>query len=248
MKTKFKMCSKTTNLSVLVQRISTFLTISQLIGFAPLLYHLVEDDHRTWTIMSLYIALFLHYALNNVLYYGSSQISERKGWVLIWLIYYAVEYVGLFVFGIYSTFCVLTWPRRGWPEYYVFGPAVLSGVSLGVALIHVICWIVVLKHYVLSRQPINSIVQIVTSDEEKTNNEKILRSPIKSSGKDNSGFDQTEDEWSNDVIMEIGRKVWNKPNQEFLDKVTKNTKIDDRNISRSSNISINPETIYNSFG
>jgi len=120
MQTEFKMCSKTTTLSAHVQRISTVLTTSQLIGFAPLLYHLVEDDHRTWTIISLYIALFLHYALNNILYYGSSQTSGRNGCVLIWLIYYAAEYVGLFVFGVYSAFCVLTWPRRGWPKYYVF--------------------------------------------------------------------------------------------------------------------------------
>ena len=248
MQTEFKMCSKTTTLSAHVQRISTVLTTSQLIGFAPLLYHLVEDDHRTWTIISLYIALFLHYALNNILYYGSSQTSGRNGWVLIWLIYYAVEYVGLFVFGVYSAFCVLTWPRRGWPEYYVFGPAVLSGVSLGIALIHVICWIVVLKLYVITGQPINSVVQIMTTDEEKSKNEKTLRSPIKNCGKDNNGFDQSEDEWSNDVIMEIGRKVWNQQKQEYEDKETKKTKTDDRNISRSSNISINPEAIYNSFG
>merc|ERR1712038_96550 len=143
-------------------------------GFSPLLYHLVEDDHGTWTIISLYIALFIHYVLNSILYFGSSQISGRNGCVLIWLMYYAIEYIGLFVFGVYSAFCVLTWPRRGWPEYYVFGPAVLSGVSLGVALIHVICWIVVLKLYVISGQPINAVVQIVTSDEEKTNDEKML--------------------------------------------------------------------------
>jgi len=88
----------------------------------------------------------------------------------------------------------------------------------------------------------------MTSDEEKSKNEKMLRSPIKNSGNDNNGFDQSEDEWSNDVIMEIGRKVWNQPNQEYEDKETKKTKNDDRNISRSSNININPEAIYNSFG
>jgi len=208
------MCYNKTSLHAHVQRISIFLTTSQLMGFSPLLYHVLEDEHETWTIMSLYIALFIHYVLNCILYFGSSQISGRNGSVVIWLLFYAIEYVGLFIFGVYSAFCVLTWPRRGWPEYYIFGPAVLSGVSLGIALIHVICWIVVLKFYVLSGQNLNSVIQIVTSCDQKSKHENSINSEINNSGKDNVGFDKSEDEWSSDVIMEIGRKVWNQPTPE----------------------------------
>jgi len=241
------MCSNATSLSVHVQRISIVLTTSQLMGYAPLLYHLVEDDHTTWTIISIYIALFLHYLLNNILHHGSTQKSGRNGWVLIWLVYYAIEYVALFVFGVYSAFCALTWPRRGWPEYYVFGPAVLSGLSLGISLIHVICWIIVLKYYVLSEQQIISTIQIVTSSDEKIKNDKLLKSPSKSQEKDNTCFDMSEDEWSNDVIMEIGEKVWNQPSLKNKHREIKESKNGDNITSVPSKNSITPEAINNSF-
>ena len=242
------MCSKNTSLNVHVKRISTFLTSYQLMGFAPLLYHLLEQEHNKWSILSLYIALFLHYTLNNILYYGSSQVSGRNGWVLIWLIYHAIEYVGLFVFGVYTAFCVLTWPRRGWPEYYIFEPAVLSGISLSIALIHVICWIVVLKLYVLAGQNIKPVVEILPSNEEICKSEKSLKSENSNhgnNGRDNAGYYTSEDEWSNDVIMEIGRRVWNQPIQEDQDKKIHAEKSIDRTESRR--ITITPEAIYNSF-
>ena len=241
------MCSNKTSLHAHVQRISIFLTTSQLMGFSPLLYHLLEDEHKTWTILSLYIALFIHYVLNSILYFGSSQVSGRNGCVLVWLLFYAIEYVGLFIFGVYSAFCVLTWPRRGWPEYYIFGPAVLSGVSLSIALIHGICWIVVLKFYVLSGRNLNSVIQIVTSDEQKSKHENSINSENNNSGKDNVGFDKSEDEWSSDVIMEIGRKVWNQPSPENEIRIIKDGKSDDRIESNQTRISITPEAIYNSF-
>jgi len=239
------MCSKNTSLNVHVKRISTFLTSYQLMGFAPLLYHLLEQKHNKWIILSLYIVLFLHYTLNNILYYGSSQMSGRNGWVLVWLIYHAIEYVGLFVFGVYSAFCVLTWPRRGWPEYYIFEPAVLSGISLSLALIHVICWIVVLKLYVITGRNVKPVVQIMPSNEEISKSEKSMKTKGSNNGKDNVGFYSSEDEWSNDVIMEIGRKVWNEPIPDYRDKNMEAEKCIER--VESKGISITPEAIYNSF-
>jgi len=179
-------------------------------GFAPLLYWLLKQDHNMWTIISLYIAVFLHYALNNILYHGTTQNSGRNWYVLIWLVYHTIEYVGLFVFGVYSAFCVLTWPARGWPEYYIFSPAVLSGVSLGIATMNVVCWIVVLKFYVMPANPKESRVEIKASSTEDSKQDNFLNFYKNNKVKDKEEFNVAEDEWSNDVIMEIGQKVWNK--------------------------------------
>lgn len=220
------MCSKSITLNVHVKRISTFLTTFQLMGFVPLLYWLLKQDHNKWSILSLYIAVFIHYVLNNILYHGTTQKSGRNGYVLIWLVYHTIEYVGLFVFGVYSAFCVLTWPSRGWPEYYIFDPAVLSGVSLGIATMNVVCWIMVLKFYVMPTNPNKPVVEINASSKEDCKNEKNFHK--NRNGKDNGGFNDAEDEWSNDVIMEIGQKVWNRPStsqdsEHFIDNVIEGT-------------------------
>jgi len=150
--------------------------------------------------------------------------SGKNCCVLIWLTYNVIECVALFVFGIYAAFCVLTWPARGWPKYYIFGPAVLSGISLGIAAVNIVCWIFVLKFYVLPANQKRPVVEIKVSPTEHSKNDNLLNLHNNKHGKDNDGFNVTEDEWSNDVIMEIGQKVWNKssPNHEseqYLDNV-----------------------------
>ena len=222
------MCSKTMALNVHVKRISTFLTTFQLMGFAPLLFWLLKQNHNMWSIVGLYIVVFIHYVLNNILYHGTTHKSGRNGYVLTWLVYHTIEYVGLFVFGVYSAFCVLTWPARGWPEYYIFDPAVLSGISLGIATMNVVCWIVVLKFYVMPANPKKPVVEINASSKEDSKDENILNFHKNKNGKDNGGFNVSEDEWSNDVIMEIGQKVWNKPSpsqdsEHFLDNSIEGT-------------------------
>jgi hypothetical protein len=122
--------------------------------------------------------------------------------------------VALFVFGVYSAYSSLTWPARGWPEYYINDPIVLSVASISVATLHVCCWMIVLKFYSLVTDCSSDVITIMAASAlkaDKDNNISINHSRRET---DNcSGYNVAGDEWSSDVIMEIGRKVWNKPSE-----------------------------------
>ena len=209
------MCSRNATLKIHAKRISTFLTTLQLMGFAPMIYWLFHQNHNIWNIFFLYIAVFIHYLLNNILYFGAQQKTGRNCYVLIWLISYAIEFIGLFVFGMYCAYSALTWPTRGWPEYYINNPTVLSIVSMSVTTFHVLCWVMVLRFYTLFTDCSRDAITIMTASGLKCDRDNNI-SVTHSKGDTNhfSGCNVEGDEWSSDVFMEIGRRVWNKSSED----------------------------------
>ena len=208
------MCLKNTTLIVQTKRISTLLTIFQIAGFLPFLHFLLEQHRDTCTIRIFYMILLTHYTVNNILYHGTKLKPGRQICIDIWLFCYAIEFTGLFVFSVYSAYSALTWSARGWPNYYRKNPLIISAISLIVVVIHVVCWGFVLKCYISinneHKDPIE-IISAVNSDNRKANNINIQH------GNDenvNLGVNIEKDDWSNDVIMEIRRKVWNNKNME----------------------------------
>ena len=208
------MCSKNATLIVQTKRISTFLTIFQITGFLPFLHFLLEQQRDTCTILIFYVILLTHYTVNNILYHGTKLKPGRQISIDTWLICYAIEFTGLFVFSVYSSYFALAWPARGWPNYYRKNPLIMSTISSIVVVIHVFCWAVVLKCYISMdnqhKDPIE-IISVVTSDTRKENNTNIQHGNHENY---NFGANIDKEDWSNDVIMEIGRKIWNDKNME----------------------------------
>ena len=208
------MCSKNAILIVQTKRISTFLTIFQITGFLPFLHFLLEQQRDTCTILIFYVILLTHYTVNNILYHGTKLKPGRQISIDTWLICYAIEFTGLFVFSVYSSYFALAWPARGWPKYYRKNPLIISTISSIVVVIHVVCWVFVLKCYISidnqHKHPIE-IISVVTSDNRKENNTDIQHNNHENF---NLGVNIEKDDWSNDVIMEIGRKIWNDKNME----------------------------------
>ena len=170
------MCSKNATLIVQTKRISTFLTIFQITGFLPLLHYLLEQQRDTSTILIFYVILLTHYTVNNILYHGTKLKPGRQISIDTWLICYAIEFTGLFVFSVYSAYSAVAWPARGWPNYYRKNPLIMSTISSIVVVIHVFCWAVVLKCYISMdnqhKDPIE-IISVVASDNRKENNTNI---------------------------------------------------------------------------
>ena len=208
------MCSKNATLIVQTKRISTFLTIFQITGFLPFLHFLLEQQRDTCTILIFYVILLTHYTVNNILYHGTKLKPGRQICVDTWLLCYAIEFTGLFVFSVYSSYSALAWPARGWPDYYRKNPLIISAISLIVVVIHVVCWGFVLKCYISinnqHKDPIE-IISVVTSD---NRNENIINIQHSHNEKFNLGVDIDKDDWSKDVIMEIKRKIWSNKNME----------------------------------
>ena len=152
-----------TTLHIHARRISTLLTSLQLMGFAPMIYWLCEQNYSKWEIFFIYVAIFIHYAINNILYHGAKKNTGRNSYVLTWLVFYAAEFVGLFVFGVYSVYSALTWPERGWPSYYIKTPIVLSVVCISVATLHMSCWVIILRLYTVCKDASSDMVTIMSA-------------------------------------------------------------------------------------
>ena len=88
----------------------------------------------------------------------------------------------------------------------------MSTISSIVVVIHVFCWAVVLKCYISMdnqhKDPIE-ITSVVGSDNRKENDTNIQHGNHENY---NFGANIDKEDWSNDVIMEIGRKIWNNKN------------------------------------
>ena len=194
------------------KRISVSLTALHLLGFTPVLYWLLEQKHSRWQILGTYIGVLVHCVANIVLYNCSKQRSRKSCYILLWLIFYFVEFSVLFVFGIYCAYSALTWPARGWPEYYINHPIVLSTASITVASIHLLCWVAVLKFYAATSDSVDNVITLKAASalSDTVLNHKVNPGDIKYTV---NHWDVTKaggDEWCKEVMSEIGKNVWDK--------------------------------------
>ena len=117
-------------------------------GFLAISTFSLEQQRDTCTILIFYGILLTHYIVNNILYHGTKLKPGRQMCIDTWLFCYAIEFTGLFVFSVYSSYSALAWSARGWPNYYRKNPLIISAISLIVVVIHVVCWVLVLKWYI----------------------------------------------------------------------------------------------------